>query len=49
MVTSVDSLDNALLHEVCVNNVRQLGCDILHAVDSRGENGKNCQKLNFGN
>jgi hypothetical protein len=34
MVTSVDSLDNALLHEVCVNNVGRLGCDILHAVDS---------------
>jgi hypothetical protein len=31
-----------------VNNVGRVGCDILHAVDSLGENGKNCQKLTFG-
>ncbi len=47
MVTSVDSLDNALLHEVWVNNVGWLGCDILHAVDSWGENGKNRQNQKF--
>ena len=48
MVSSVDSLGDALLHEVCVNNVGQIGCDIIHAVDSCGANGKNCQKPTFG-
>ncbi len=32
-------------YEVCVNNVGQLGCDIIQAVDSWGESGKNYQKL----
>ncbi len=33
MVSLVDSLGGGLLYEVCVNNVGQLGCDIIRVVD----------------
>ncbi len=32
IVSLVDCLGDALLYEVCVNNVGPLGCDIIHAV-----------------
>jgi hypothetical protein len=33
IVSLVDGLEDGLLYEVCVNNVGQLGYDIIHAVD----------------
>jgi hypothetical protein len=34
IVSLVNGLGDGLLYEVCVNNVGQLGFDIIHAVDS---------------